>query len=99
MTTRPRVLLMHPILEPGRRALSDACDIVVYPAGLSLTERLIRAWAEGCSGIVSQMMDPIAADVLSLPGLRIVTNIGAPLLEHRHRSGEPPPCDGHEYTR
>ena len=73
----PRVLLMHPILEPGRRALAEACEIVPYPDGASLTERSIRAAGEGCIGIVSQTMDPIGADVLSLPGLRIVTNVGA----------------------
>jgi glyoxylate reductase len=77
ITQHPRVLLMHPILEPGRRALAEACEIVPYPDGASLTERSIRAAAEGCIGIVSQTMDPIGADVLSLPGLRIVTNVGA----------------------
>jgi glyoxylate reductase len=77
MAVRPRVLLMHPILEPGRRPLAEACEILPYPEGAPLTERSIRAAAEGCSGIVSQMMDPIGADVLALPGLRIVTNVGA----------------------
>ena len=38
------------------------------------TEPSIRAQAEGCQGIVAQVMDPIGEDVLSTPGLRIVSN-------------------------
>lgn len=74
---RPRVLLMHPILETGLRVLADACDIVSYPSDLPLKEESIRTVAAGCRGIVSQMMDPIGSAVLSLPGLQIVTNVGA----------------------
>jgi glyoxylate reductase len=66
--TRPRVLLTHPILEPGPTLLAEAVEIVegVLPS--------IRERAEGCAGIVSQVMDPIGEDVLSLPGLKIVAN-------------------------
>lgn len=66
--TRPRVLLTHPILDPGPALLAEAVDIVegVAPS--------IRERAEGCAGIISQVMDPIGEDVLSLPGLKIVAN-------------------------
>lgn len=66
--TRPRVLLTHPILDPGPALLAEAVDVVegVAPS--------IRERAEGCAGIISQVMDPIGEDVLSLPGLKIVAN-------------------------
>lgn len=66
--TRPRVLLTHPILDPGPALLAEAVDILegVAPS--------IRERAEGCAGIISQVMDPIGEDVLSLPGLKIVAN-------------------------
>jgi glyoxylate reductase len=35
----------------------------------------IRQAAEGCVGIVSQLMDPIRETVLSTPGLKIVSNV------------------------
>jgi glyoxylate reductase len=66
--TRPRVLLTHPILEPGPTLLAEAVDLVegVQPS--------IRERADGCVGIISQVMDPIGEEVLSLPGLKIVAN-------------------------
>ena len=72
---RPRVLLMHPILDPGPAILTEAAEVVVYPAGQPLDEASIRAAAEGCVGIVSQLMDPIRETVLSTPGLKIVSNV------------------------
>jgi len=66
--TRPRVLLTHPILEPGSTLLAEAADVVEG------TQPSIRERAEGCAGILSQVMDPIGEDVLSLPGLRLVAN-------------------------
>jgi glyoxylate reductase len=72
---RPRVLLMHPILDPGPAILAEAAEVVVYPAGQPLDEPSIRAAAEGCVGIVSQLMDPIRETVLSTPGLKIVSNV------------------------
>jgi glyoxylate reductase len=72
---RPRVLLMHPILDPGPAILAEAAEVVVYPAGQPLDEASIRAAAEGCVGIVSQLMDPIRETVLSTPGLKIVSNV------------------------
>ncbi|HET9002017.1 MAG TPA: NAD(P)-dependent oxidoreductase [bacterium] len=68
---------MHPILEAGLRVLAEACEIVSYPHDLPLKQESIRTLAAGCRGIVSQTMDPIGSVVLSLPGLQIVTNVGA----------------------
>jgi glyoxylate reductase len=72
---RPRVLLMHPILDPGPAILAEAAEVVAYPAGQALDEASIRRAAEGCVGIVSQLMDPIRETVLSAPGLKIVSNV------------------------
>ncbi|HEX6488614.1 MAG TPA: D-glycerate dehydrogenase [Candidatus Dormibacteraeota bacterium] len=66
--TRPRVLVTHPILDPGPQLLAAEVEVVTG------TEPSIRARAEGCAGIVSQVMDPIGEEVLSLPGLKIVAN-------------------------
>jgi glyoxylate reductase len=72
---RPRVLLMHPILDPGPAILAEAAEVVPYPADRPLDEASIRSLAEGCVGIVSQLMDPIRETVLSTPGLKIVSNV------------------------
>jgi glyoxylate reductase len=72
---KPRVLLMHPILDPGPAILAEAADVIAYPAGRPLDEASIRQAAEGCVGIVSQLMDPIRETVLSTPGLKIVSNV------------------------
>ena len=72
---KPRVLLMHPILDPGPAILAEAAEVIAYPAGRPLDEASIRQAAEGCVGIVSQLMDPIRETVLSTPGLKIVSNV------------------------
>src|SRR2546425_4654969 len=72
---KPRVLLMHPILDPGPAILAEAADVVPYPADRPLDEASIRQAAEGCVGIVSQLMDPIRETVISTPGLKIVSNV------------------------
>jgi lactate dehydrogenase-like 2-hydroxyacid dehydrogenase len=72
---RPRVLLMHPILDPGPAILAEAGEVVAYPPDRPLDEANIRQAAEGCVGIVSQLMDPIRDTVLSTPGLKIVSNV------------------------
>jgi len=72
---RPRVLLMHPILDPGPAILAEAAEVLAYPAEQPLDEASIRRAAEGCVGIVSQLMDPIRETVLSTPGLKIVSNV------------------------
>jgi len=66
---------MHPILDPGPAILAEAADVVAYPAGQPLDEASIRRAAEGCVGIMSQLMDPIRETVLSAPGLKIVSNV------------------------
>lgn len=72
---RPRVLLMHPFLDPGPSILAEAAEVIAYPAGGPLDESSIRQAADGCVGIVSQLMDPIRETVLSLPGLKCVSNV------------------------
>jgi glyoxylate reductase len=74
-TGRPRVLLMHPILDPGPAILAEASEVVPYPPDRPLDEASIRQAAEGCVGIVSQVMDPIREAVLSTPGLKCVSNV------------------------
>jgi glyoxylate reductase len=66
---------MHPILDPGPAILAEAAEVIPYPAGRPLDEASIRQAAEGCVGIVSQLMDPIRDTVLSTPGLKIVSNV------------------------
>jgi glyoxylate reductase len=73
--SRPRVLVMHPFLEPGPSMLAEAAEVQPYPEGTPLEQGEIRRAAEGCSGIVSQVKDPIGEQVLSLPGLRVVSNV------------------------
>jgi lactate dehydrogenase-like 2-hydroxyacid dehydrogenase len=72
---KPRVLLMHHILDPGPAILAEAAEVIAYPADRPLDEASIRQAAEGCVGIVSQLMDPIRETVLSTPGLKIVSNV------------------------
>ena len=72
---KPRVLLMHPILDPGPAILAEAAEVVPYPPDRPLDEASIRSHAEGCTGIVSQVMDPIRETVLSTPGLKVVSNV------------------------
>jgi glyoxylate reductase len=72
---KPRVLLMHPIIDPGPAILAEAAEVVTYPANQPLDEASIRRAAEGCVGIMSQLMDPIRETVLSTPGLKVVSNV------------------------
>src|SRR5260370_27435180 len=72
---RARAWLRHPILDPGPASGPEAGEVVAYPAGQPLDEASIRRAAEGCVGIVSQLMDPIRETVLSTPGLKIVSNV------------------------
>jgi len=66
---------MHPILDPGPSILAEAAEVVTYPPDRPLDEANIRQAAEGCMGIVSQLMDPIRDTVLSTPGLKCVSNV------------------------
>src|SRR5260370_1145217 len=77
MSTRgkPRILLMHYILDPGPAILTEAGEVIPYPPERPLDEGSIRQAAEGCVGIVSQLMDPIGETVLSTPGLKCVSNV------------------------
>src|SRR5260370_954156 len=69
------ILLMHYILDPGPAILTEAGEVIPYPPDRPLDEASIRQAAEGCVGIVSQLMDPIGETVLSTPGLKIVSNV------------------------
>ncbi|MBO0683613.1 MAG: D-glycerate dehydrogenase [Candidatus Dormibacteraeota bacterium] len=78
METGAPVLVVHPILDPGPSLLAEAgCRLVDYPQSGPLTEAAIRAAveAQGCRGILSQVMDPVGETVLSTPGLRVVANV------------------------
>lgn len=66
---------MHKILDPGPALLSEVCELIPYSPDQPLQESSVRRAAEGCQGIVSQVMDPIGEEVLSLPGLKIVSNV------------------------
>lgn len=72
---KPRVLLMHPILDPGPAILAEAAEVISYPTDQPLDEASIRKAAEGCVGIVALLKDPIREIVLSTPGLKIVSNV------------------------
>ncbi len=72
---KPRVLLMHPILDPGPSILAEAAEVVQFPANVPLDEANIRQAAEGCTGVVTQVMDPIRETVLATPGLKCVSNV------------------------
>jgi glyoxylate reductase len=66
---------MHAFLDPGPAILAEAGDVILYPVDGPLDEASIRQAAEGCTGIVSQLMDPIRETVLSTPGLKVVSNV------------------------
>ncbi|MDQ6722037.1 MAG: D-glycerate dehydrogenase [Candidatus Dormibacteraeota bacterium] len=72
---KPRVLLMHPILDPGPAILAEAAEVISYPSDQPLDEASIRKAAEGCVGIIALLKDPIREIVLSTPGLKIVSNV------------------------
>ncbi len=72
---KPRVLLMHPILDPGPAILAEAAEVLSYPSNQPLDEASIRKAAEGCVGIVTLLNDPVRETVLSTPGLKIVSNV------------------------
>ena len=73
--SKAKVLLMHPILDPGPAILAEAAEVIAYPTERPLDQQNIRAAAEGCVGIVSHLKDPIGSVVLSTPGLRCVSNV------------------------
>ena len=78
MERRPKVLLMHHVLDPGPALLAEApVEVIEYPKERTLSEEAIRGAveAQGCQGILSQVMDPLRQTVLSTPGLRIVSNV------------------------
>ena len=72
---KPRVLLMHPILDPAPAILAEVAEVISYPSDSPLDEPSISKAAEGCIGIVSLLKDPIGETVLSTAGLKIVSNV------------------------
>jgi glyoxylate reductase len=71
---RPKVLLLHQILEPGLTVLNEEVDVVAYPDDQPVEPKLIAQAAQGCLGILSLLKDPITEEVLSVPGLKVVAN-------------------------
>src|SRR5260370_28020303 len=92
MSTRgkPRILLMHYILDPGPAILTEAGEVIPYPPDRPLDEATIPQAAEGCGGIVSQLMDPIGETVLSTPRLHILSNLAGG-FDNLHLPPPPPP--------
>src|SRR5260370_34644189 len=68
-------MVMDGIFGAGPSILAEAGEVLPYLQGRPLDEASIRQAAEGCVGIVSQLMDPIGEAVLSLPGLKCVSNV------------------------
>ena len=72
---RPIVVITHPILEPGPTLLREACELRLLPNQYWHPVELLRQSAEGAQGMVTQLMDPIGEEVLSTPGLKVVSNV------------------------
>jgi glyoxylate reductase len=73
--SRPVVVLTHPILEPGPSLLKEASELRVMANQYRHPVELLRKAAEGAQGMVTQLMDTISEEVLSTPGLKIVSNV------------------------
>ena len=73
--SRPVVVLTHPILEPGPTLLKEATELRVMASQYRHPVELLRKAAEGAQGMVTQLMDTINEEVLSTPGLKIVSNV------------------------
>jgi glyoxylate reductase len=69
------VVVTHPILEPGPTLLKEACELRILPNQYRHTVELLRKAAEGSMGMVTQLMDPIGEEVLSTPGLKVISNV------------------------
>ncbi|HUZ88787.1 MAG TPA: D-glycerate dehydrogenase [Candidatus Acidoferrales bacterium] len=70
------VLRLHPLLEPGQSMLAEAFQVALPESGQVLDVQQIARAADRCQGIVSLITDPIDESVLSVPGLRMVANVG-----------------------
>jgi glyoxylate reductase len=73
---RRRVLLLDDILEPAAGKLAAACEVARPPAAEEIGQPAIRRAGVGREGILSLVTHAIGEEVLSLPGLRIVSNVG-----------------------
>ena len=74
-TGRPTVVVTHPILEPGPTLLREGCELRLLPNQYRHPVDLLRRAAEGARGMVTQLMDPIGAEILSTPGLKVIANV------------------------
>lgn len=72
---RPTVVVTHPILEPGPSLLKEGCEVRQLPNQYHHPVEHLRKAAEGAQGMVTQLMDEIGEDVLSVPGLKVVANV------------------------
>ena len=73
---RPRVLVVHPVLEPGARLLEEAFQLVRPEGAEGTREARLKELVRGCQGIVSLITDRIGEALLAEPGLRCVANVG-----------------------
>jgi glyoxylate reductase len=73
--SRPVVVVTHPILEPGPTLLKEACDVRQLPNQYHHPADLLRKAAEGAQGMVTQLMDQVGEELLSTPGLKVVSNV------------------------
>lgn len=72
---RPAVVVTHPILEPGPTLLREACEMRMLPNQYRHSAQALREAAEGAQGMLTQLMDQIGEEILSTPGLRVVSNV------------------------
>ena len=72
---RPIVVVTHPILDPGPAILAEACEVRNLPNQYHHPVETLRKAAAGSQGLVTQLMDKIGEEVLSVPGLKVVANV------------------------
>lgn len=72
---RPTVVITHPVLEPAPTLLKEAAEVRMLPNAYRHPVDLLRKAAEGSAGMLTQLMDTINEEVLSAPGLKVVSNV------------------------
>jgi glyoxylate reductase len=72
---RPTVVVTHPVLEPAPSLLKEAAELRMLPNVYHHPVDFLRKAADGCAGMLTQLMDTINDEVLATPGLKIVSNV------------------------
>lgn len=72
---RPTVVITHPVLEPAPTLLREAAELRILPNVYHHPVDFLRKAADGAAGMLTQLMDTINEEVLSTPGLKIVSNV------------------------